>query len=109
MRERAVRTRRAPLGARRRDCQITSFTPRVTKHDLSGSLAVRHFFWSALGPPPGFHESRVTKHESRPFYRVLRPSGGEKCRLVCEWVADSIDEGEAMEELAIGSAMSRRT
>ena len=28
-----------------------------------------------------FHESRVTKHESRPFYRVLRPSGGEKCRL----------------------------
>lgn len=28
---------------------------------------------------------------------------------VCEWVADSIDEGEAMEELAIGSAMSRRT
>ena len=29
----------------------------------------------------GFHESRDTKHESRPFYRVLRPSGGEKCRL----------------------------
>ena len=28
------------------------------------------------------HESRVTKHESRSFYRVLRPSGGEKDRLI---------------------------
>ena len=33
-------------------------------------------------PAHGFHESRDTKHESRPLYRVLRPSGGEKCRLV---------------------------
>ena len=32
-------------------------------------------------PANGFHESRDTRHESRPFYRVLRPSGGEKCRL----------------------------
>ena len=30
----------------------------------------------------GFHESRNTRHESRPFFRVLRPSGGEKCSLV---------------------------
>ena len=68
MRERAVRTRRAPppwelagalwaparqkpLGAQRRSGHIASFGPRVTKH------------------------------ESRPFYRVLRLSGGEKCRL----------------------------
>ena len=29
-----------------------------------------------------FHESRVTKHESRPFNRVLRPSSGEKSRSV---------------------------
>ena len=32
-------------------------------------------------PAHGFHESRDTKHESRPFPRVLRPSDGEKCRL----------------------------
>ena len=31
--------------------------------------------------PTGFHETRDTRHESRPFSRVLRPSGGEKCRL----------------------------
>ena len=30
----------------------------------------------------GFHESRDTKHESRPFPCVLRPSGGEICRLL---------------------------
>ncbi len=32
-------------------------------------------------PANGFHESRDTSHETRPFYRVLRPSWGEKCRL----------------------------
>ena len=43
--------------------------------------AVRHFFWSEPGPLPWF--SRITRHESRitAFHRVLRPSGGEKCRL----------------------------
>ena len=87
MGERAVRTRRKPgggkrrepLGARRRTCPIAFITPRVMKHGLSGSPAVRHFLWSELGPRLWF--SRITKHESRPFYRVLRPSGGEKCRL----------------------------
>ena len=29
-----------------------------------------------------FHETRNTRHESRLFSRRLRPSGGEKCRLV---------------------------
>ena len=89
MRERAVRTRRAPLGARRRTCQIASFTPRVKKHGLSGSLAVRHFFWSEPGPGPWF--SRITRHETRitAFYRVFRPSGGEKCRLALVAVAIS--------------------
>ena len=29
-----------------------------------------------------FHETRNTRHESRLFSRMLRPSGGEKCRLV---------------------------
>ena len=81
MRERAVRARRELLGARRRTCQIASFTLRVTKHGLSGSLAVRHFFCSEPSPLPWF--SRITRHETRitAFYRVLRPSGGEKCRL----------------------------
>ena len=49
-------------GARRRTCQIASFTPRVTKHGFYV-----------------FHESRDTNHG---FFRVLRPSSGEKCRLV---------------------------
>ena len=89
VRERAVRTRRKPgggkrrepLGARRRTCQIAAFTLRVTKHGFSGSLAVRHFFWSEPGPLPWF--SRITRHETRitAFYRVLRPTCGEKCRL----------------------------
>ena len=30
-------------GARSRTCQIAFFTPRVTKHVLSGSTAIRHF------------------------------------------------------------------
>ena len=70
-----------PLGARRRTCQITSFTSRVKKQGLYGSLSVRHFFWSKPDPLPWF--SRITRHETRitAFYRVLRPSGGEKCRL----------------------------
>ena len=89
MRERAARTRRKPgggkrrepLDARRRTCQIASFTPRVTKHGFAVSLGVRHFFWSEQGPLPWF--SRITRHETRitAFYRVLRPSGGETCRL----------------------------
>ena len=29
----------------------------------------------------GFHETRDTNHESRPFSCLLRPSGGEECRL----------------------------
>ena len=35
-------------------------------------------------PTNAFHETRNTKHETRDtaFSRVLRPSGGEKCRLV---------------------------
>ena len=54
--ERAVRTRREPLGAR--------------------NMAFKGF-------------SRITRHETRPFYRVLRPSGGKKGTLgvsirVCE-------------------------
>ena len=28
------------------------------------------------------HETRDTRHESRLFFRVLRPSGGEKCSVV---------------------------
>ena len=35
-------------------------------------------------PKPGqrvFHETRNTRHETRPFSCVLRPSDGEKCRL----------------------------
>ncbi len=51
--------------ARRRTCQITSFTPRVTKHGLSGSSAVRRFFWSEPGPPLMVftnHETRNTNH-----------------------------------------------
>ncbi len=71
MRERAVRTRRKPgggkrrepLGAHRRTCQIASFTPRVTKHGLYRSQAVRHFFWSERDLHHWF--SRITKHESR--------------------------------------------
>ena len=71
MAERAARTRRKPsggkrrepLGARRRNCQIVSFTPRVTKHGLSGSPAVRHFFWSEPVLRPWF--SRITRHETR--------------------------------------------
>ena len=77
-------------GTRRCTCQIVSFTPRSrkTKHGLnasylgatavslawvfgsritrnggfglSGSLAVRHFFWSEPGPLPWF--SRITNH-----------------------------------------------
>ena len=35
-----------PHASRRHACQISSFTLRVKKHGLSGSLAVRHFFWS---------------------------------------------------------------
>ena len=64
MRERAVRTRRKPLGARK----AFKVFHGITRHEL------KHGFYV-------FHESRDTKHESRPFYRVLRPSGGEKCRL----------------------------
>ena len=49
---------------------------------LTVPLAVRHFFWSEPSRHPRF--SRITKHdhESRLFFRVLRPSGGEKCSLV---------------------------
>ena len=78
MGERAVRTRRKPGGGKRREplsasrrtCQIASFTPRVTKHGISGSLAVRHFFWSEPGPLPWF--SRITRHETRitAFHRI---------------------------------------
>ena len=60
---------------------FASLTPRITKHGMYGSLAVRHFFWSEPGPLPWF--SRITRHETRitAFFRVLRPSGGERCRL----------------------------
>ena len=90
VRERAVRTRRKPgrgkrrepLGARRRTCWIASFTPRVSKHCLPGSPAIRHFSWSEPGSRPWF--SRITRHETRitAFFRVLRPSGGENGRLI---------------------------
>ena len=53
--------------------------PPHRQRGLSCSPAVRHFFWSEPVLRPWF--SRITRHESRPFYRVLRPSGGEKCRL----------------------------
>ena len=71
-------------GARRRTCQIASFTPRVTKHGLSGSPAVRRFSWSEPGPRPWF--SRITRHEPRitAFFCMLRLSCGEKCRLSLE-------------------------
>ncbi len=50
-------------GVCRCTCQIASSTPRVTKHGISGSLAVRHFFWGEPGPLPWF--SRITRHETR--------------------------------------------
>ena len=43
--------------------------------------------------------SRITRHESRPFNRVLRPSGGEKCRL------ESHRDG--LETVAAGSGFQR--
>ena len=66
VRERAVRTRRqppAPATWPLRFAGPQTFLPGANQ-------AVAH----------GFHESRDTKHESRPFYRVLRPSCGEKGR-----------------------------
>ena len=70
------------LGRLARECSNTttkisatgSFTPRVKKHGLHGSLAVRYFFRSEPDPSDGFHESR-------PFIRVIRRWGCGKCRL----------------------------
>ena len=50
-------------GALRRKDLIAPFGPRVTKHGLSGSSAVRHFFWSEPVLRPWF--SRITRHETR--------------------------------------------
>ena len=47
-------------GARRRSGRIASFALRITKCGPSGSLAVRHFFWSEPSPRPWF--SRDTNH-----------------------------------------------
>ena len=98
-----MQARRKPGGGKRREqayCQIASFTPRVTKHGFSGSPAVRHFFWSEPSLTKCF--SRDTNHERRitAFFRVLRPSGGEKCRL-----ADQDDFGEVTVEVDAISAV----
>ena len=78
--ERAVRTRSEPLGARNMTCKVfTSHETRntaFTVHQPSGISSGAN-----QAPAHGFHETRDTRHESRPFFRVLRPSGGEKCRL----------------------------
>ncbi len=67
-------------GVSSRTCQIASFTPRVTKHGLSGSTPIRHFFWSKPVLRPWF--SRITRHETRitAFFvcfdrRVVRNAG----------------------------------
>ena len=65
-------------GARNTACKIfhesrnTAFTVHRPSDISSGANKT---------PAHGFHESRDTRHESRPFYRVLRPSGGQKCRV----------------------------
>ena len=82
-------------GARRKPAQVPRFS-RNTDHetrDTAFMFFTNHgFYASCLGAtavlPAWFwgHESRDTNHESRlffesrPFSRVLRPSGGEKCR-----------------------------
>ena len=76
MRERAVRTRRKPgggkrrepLGAHRRTCQIASSTPRVTKHGLYRSQAVRHFCRSERDLHHWF--SRITNHGFYAFHET---------------------------------------
>ena len=88
MGERAVRTRRKPgggkrrepLGARRRTCQIASFTPgsRNTAFPVHRPSDVSP--GANQASPNAFHESRITKHESRPFIvcfdrRVVRNAG----------------------------------
>ena len=86
MRERAVRTRRErraeEKGARKRTCQILRLL-HPSGHEtrplpFTGRQA---FLWSEPVLHPWF--SRITRHETRitAFYRVLRPSGGETCRL----------------------------
>ena len=56
------------------------FSPRGEAKCVRGARAARREKarnWAFMV----FHESRDTRHESRPFYCVLRPSGGEKGRL----------------------------
>ncbi len=52
--------------------------PPHRQHGLSRSPAVSHFFWSEPSPNHGFHETRVTNHESRllRFSRCLPASCG---------------------------------
>ena len=77
------------------------------RHGFSGSLAVRHFFWSEPSPLTWF--SRITRQETRitAFYRVLRPSGGEKCRLAArvkspvEGAAGSCGRSRGVRRMAI--------
>ena len=55
----------------------------AAKYVRYSSPAVRHFSLERTSPPAnGFHETRDTKHETRLFLLVLRPSCGEKCRLI---------------------------
>ena len=74
VRERAVRTRREPLGARNMAFKVFHES-RDEKHE---SRLLRKLPWSngrtaCLGS--WGHESRDTNHESRPFSRALRPNG----------------------------------
>ena len=77
---------RGPSGrgarGRRKKARATWPVRFFTNHGLYSSPAVRHIFWSEPVLRPWF--LRITSHETRitAFFRVLRPSGGEKCRLV---------------------------
>ena len=102
VRERAVRTRRKPGGGKRREpLGARNMACKVFHESRNKAFTVHRPSDISSGanqaPAHGFHESRVTKHESRllwfsrntrhetritAFFRVLRPSGGEKCRLV---------------------------
>ena len=68
VRERAVRTRRESDGGKRR---TQAYFTVHRSSDIS----------SGANQAPNQRFSRNTRHESRPFSRVLRPSGGEKGRL----------------------------
>ena len=82
MRERAVRTRREPGGGKRR--AQACLTNRLLHSSGQETRPFRFtgrqtFLLERTRPPPMV----FTNHETRntAFFRVLRPSGGEKCRL----------------------------